>query len=61
MKRSLGWAVMPALPRPASAAMPFLMAAQAMFAQMNMGRFRVSFRAVFFRVFRLSQFLPDWA
>ena len=36
-------------------------AAQAMFAQMNTGRFRVSFLTVSSRVFRLSHFLPDWA
>lgn len=45
--------------------MPFLMqpdaAAAAMFAHMNSGRFKVSFPTVFSWVFRLSQFLPDWA
>ncbi len=46
-------------------AMPFLMtaeaAAKAMFAHMNTGRFKVSFPMVFAWLFRLSQFLPDWA
>ena len=45
--------------------MPFLMepdhAAAAMFAHMNTDRFKVSFPTVFSWVFRLSQFLPDWA
>ena len=45
--------------------MPFLMtaeqAAQAMFAHMNTDRFKVSFPTVFSWVFRLAQFLPDWA
>ena len=45
--------------------MPFLMepeqAAAAMFAHMNSDRFKVSFPTVFSWVFRLSQFLPDWA
>ncbi len=46
-------------------AMPFLMppdaAARAMFAHMNSGRFKTSFPMVFSWLFRLSQFLPDWA
>ena len=45
--------------------MPFLMtaetAAQAMFAHMDRGGFKRSFPTVFSWVFRLSQFLPDWA
>ena len=45
--------------------MPFLMqpeqAATAMFAHMNSNRFKVSFPTVFSWIFRLSQFLPDWA
>ena len=45
--------------------MPFLMepdqAATAMFAHMNSSRFKISFPTVFSWVFRLSQFLPDWA
>lgn len=45
--------------------MPFLMqpdeAAQEMFELMNSGRFKKSFPRVFSWVFRLSQFLPDWA
>ncbi|MEO6301156.1 MAG: SDR family NAD(P)-dependent oxidoreductase [Paracoccaceae bacterium] len=45
--------------------MPFLMtaeqAAKAMFAHMNTDRFKVSFPTVFSWVFRLSQFMPDWA
>ncbi len=45
--------------------MPFLMtadaAAAAMFAHMDRGRFKHSFPTVFSWVFRLSQFLPDWA
>lgn len=45
--------------------MPFIMeadeAAQAMFDHMQSGRFKKSFPAVFSWVFRLSQFLPDWA
>ena len=46
-------------------AMPFLMqpdqAAAAMFAHMNNDRFKTSFPRVFSWVFRLAQFLPDWA
>ena len=46
-------------------AMPFLMepehAAAAMFAHMNSDGFKRSFPMVFSWVFRLSQFLPDWA
>lgn len=46
-------------------AMPFLMepeaAAAAMFAHMNGGAFKISFPTVFSWLFRLSQFLPDWA
>jgi NADP-dependent 3-hydroxy acid dehydrogenase YdfG len=46
-------------------AMPFLMepdqAATAMFAHMSNGGFKTSFPTVFSWVFRLSQFLPDWA
>ena len=46
-------------------AMPFLMepdqAAAEMFAHMNSGGFKRSFPMVFSWVFRLSQFLPDWA
>lgn len=45
--------------------MPFIMeadaAAQAMFDHMKTKRFKVSFPRVFSWVFRLSQFLPDWA
>jgi len=45
--------------------MPFIMepndAAQAMFEHMNTDRFKTSFPTVFSWVFRLSQFLPDWA
>jgi short-subunit dehydrogenase len=45
--------------------MPFLMepeqAAHAMFTHMNSDRFKVSFPTVFSWLFRLSQFLPDWA
>ncbi len=45
--------------------MPFLMtapdAAKAMFAHMQTNRFKTSFPTVFSWVFRLSQFLPDWA
>jgi short-subunit dehydrogenase len=45
--------------------MPFLMepdqAAAAMFAHMQTDRFKISFPTVFSWVFRLSQFLPDWA
>jgi NADP-dependent 3-hydroxy acid dehydrogenase YdfG len=45
--------------------MPFLMtadeAAQHMFEHMTTDRFKVSFPTVFSWVFRLSQFLPDWA
>jgi hypothetical protein len=32
-----------------------------MFAHMDKGGFKVSFPTVFSWVFRLSQFLPDWA
>jgi NADP-dependent 3-hydroxy acid dehydrogenase YdfG len=46
-------------------AMPFLMepdqAARAMWEHMNTDRFKVSFPTVFSWLFRLSQFLPDWA
>lgn len=46
-------------------AMPFLMepeaAARAMFEHMTTDHFKVSFPTVFSWVFRLSQFLPDWA
>jgi NADP-dependent 3-hydroxy acid dehydrogenase YdfG len=46
-------------------AMPFLMepagAADHMFRQMQTDRFKLSFPTVFSWVFRLSQFLPDWA
>jgi NADP-dependent 3-hydroxy acid dehydrogenase YdfG len=46
-------------------AMPFLMepdqAARAMWEHMNTDRFKVSFPMVFSWLFRLSQFLPDWA
>ena len=46
-------------------AMPFLMepdqAAAEMFAHMNSGGFKRSFPMAFSWVFRLSQFLPDWA
>jgi len=46
-------------------AMPFLMepgqAADRMFAHMNTGRFAANFPRGFGAVFRLSQFLPDWA
>ena len=46
-------------------AMPFLMepdqAASAMFAHMNSDRFKCSFPTLFSWLFRLSQFLPDWA
>ncbi len=45
--------------------MPFLMepeqAARAMFEHMSTDRFKSSFPTVFSWVFRLSQFLPDWA
>ena len=45
--------------------MPFIMeteeAAQVMFDHMQTRRFKKSFPAVFSWVFRLSQFLPDWA
>ena len=45
--------------------MPFLMlpedAALAMFTHMNSNRFKVSFPTVFSWLFRLSNFLPDWA
>lgn len=45
--------------------MPFIMqpdeAATAMFDHMNSDRFKTSFPTVFSWVFRLSQFLPDWA
>jgi short-subunit dehydrogenase len=45
--------------------MPFLMepeaAAAIMFDHMNTDRFKVSFPTLFSWVFRLSQFLPDWA
>ncbi len=45
--------------------MPFLMepegAARAMWEHMNTDRFKVSFPTVFSWLFRLSQFLPDWA
>ncbi len=45
--------------------MPFLMepegAARAMFDHMNSGQFKASFPTVFSWLFRLSQFLPDWA
>ena len=45
--------------------MPFLMepqdAAREMFEHMNSGTFKRSFPMVFSWVFRLSQFLPDWA
>lgn len=45
--------------------MPFLMepdqAAQAMLSHMRTGRFKLSFPTLFSWVFRLSQFLPDWA
>ena len=45
--------------------MPFLMtaeqAAAAMFAHMDGGGFKCSFPSLFSWVFRLSQFLPDWA
>lgn len=46
-------------------AMPFLMepaeAADHMFRHMQTDRFKVSFPTVFSWLFRLSQFLPDWA
>lgn len=46
-------------------AMPFLMepaqAADAMFLHMQTDRFKVSFPTAFSWLFRLSQFLPDWA
>lgn len=46
-------------------AMPFLMepaeAADHMFRHMQTNRFKVSFPLVFSWLFRLSQFLPDWA
>ncbi len=46
-------------------AMPFLMepaeAADHMFRHMQTDRFKVSFPTLFSWVFRLSQFLPDWA
>ncbi|MBT8411707.1 MAG: SDR family NAD(P)-dependent oxidoreductase [Octadecabacter sp.] len=45
--------------------MPFIMepedAAKAMFDHMNSDRFKKSFPMVFSWVFRMSQFLPDWA
>jgi NADP-dependent 3-hydroxy acid dehydrogenase YdfG len=45
--------------------MPFIMepeaAAQAMFDHMNSDQFKTSFPTLFSWVFRLSQFLPDWA
>lgn len=45
--------------------MPFLMqpdeAAQAMFEHMGTDHFKISFPTMFSWVFRLSQFLPDWA
>jgi short-subunit dehydrogenase len=45
--------------------MPFIMepedAALAMFEHMNTTSFKKSFPTVFSWVFRLSQFLPDWA
>ena len=45
--------------------MPFIMApeaaARAMFEHMGTDRFKVSFPTVFSWVFRLSQFIPDWA
>jgi len=45
--------------------MPFLMepeeAARAMFEHMNSDGFKASFPMVFSWLFRLSQFLPDWA
>ncbi len=45
--------------------MPFLMepseAADHMFRHMQTDRFKVSFPMVFSWLFRLSQFLPDWA
>ena len=45
--------------------MPFIMepdaAAQAMFDHMNTDHFKKSFPTVFSWLFRLSQFLPDWA
>lgn len=45
--------------------MPFIMepedAAQAMFDHMNTDHFKTSFPTVFSWLFRLSQFLPDWA
>lgn len=45
--------------------MPFIMqpedAARAMFDHMNSDRFKKSFPMVFSWLFRLSQFLPDWA
>lgn len=45
--------------------MPFIMepeqAASAMLDHMNTGHFKASFPMVFSWVFRLSQFLPDWA
>ncbi|MFN7595284.1 MAG: SDR family NAD(P)-dependent oxidoreductase [Cereibacter sp.] len=48
-----------------SFAMPFLMepaeAADHMFRHMQTDRFKVSFPTVFSWLFRLSQFLPDWA
>ena len=46
-------------------AMPFLMepeaAASTMWKHMNTGAFKISFPMVFSWLFRLSQFLPDWA
>jgi short-subunit dehydrogenase len=46
-------------------AMPFLMepdqAARAMFEHMTSGGFKTSFPTLFSWLFRLSQFLPDWA
>ena len=45
--------------------MPFIMepeaAAQVMFEHMNTDRFKTSFPWAFGSMFRLSQFLPDWA
>ena len=45
--------------------MPFLMepdqAARAMLSHMRTSRFKTSFPTVFSWLFRLSQFLPDWA
>lgn len=45
--------------------MPFLMepdhAARVMFEHMNTDRFKTSFPMLFSWLFRVSQFLPDWA